>query len=182
MLIACLLRNKRFRSLRPLLVRNARYWFGPRKTRHVIFLSRLVRVKSRFANTCTATGFVSGDGVRNLVLPCYLIKTAFHSTETQLQRPSNYFLLQINECRKQRRVIVRTALYSGDTGFESTLYYQLWLYSSPPLSRAHSALLPSTLFLFKFYSHLMGAYSMFLYVSLSLCTGVYLHTLTSTNV
>jgi len=182
MLIFCLLRNKRFGSFRPLLVQNARYWFGPRKTCHEIFLPLLVRVKSRFANTCTATGFVSGDGIRNLVLPSYLIKTAFRSMETQFQRPGNYSLLQINECRKQCRVIVRTTLHSGVTGFESTLYYQMWLYSSPLLSQAHSALLPSTLFLFTFYSHLTGVHSMFLYVSISLCSSVYLHTSTSTNV
>jgi len=132
--------------------------------------------KSRFANTYTVTGFVSGDGIRNHVLPRYLIKTAFHSRKAQFQRPGNYSLLQINECCKQCRVIVRTVLHSGDTGFESMLYY-LWLYSSPPLSREHSALLPSSLFLFKFYSHLMGVHFMFLYVNISLCASVYLHTL-----
>lgn len=125
--------------------------------------------KSRFTNTCTTTGFVSGDGVRNLVLPCRFRQTAFHSTQTQSQRPGNYSLLQIKEFRKQRTVIVRTALHSGDVGFESMLHYQLWLYSFPPLSRAHSALLPSLLFLFKFYSHFMGVHSMFLCVSISLC-------------
>jgi len=100
------------------------------------------------------------------------IQTAFHSTETQLQRPGNYSLLLINECLKQCTVIVRTVLHSGYKIFESMLYYQLWLCSSLPLSRKHSALLPSTLFLFKFYSHLTGVHPMFLYVSISLCARV----------
>lgn len=60
--------------------------------------------------------------------------TAFRTTATQMQRPGNYSLLQINECRKQCTVIVRTALHPGDIGFESTLYYQLWFSSFPPLS------------------------------------------------
>ena len=105
MLIACLLRNKRFGSLRAAFsidlvpVKHATSYFSP-------FLFELN--KSRFTNTCTTTGFVSGDAIRNLVLRCYLIKTAFHSTETQFQRPGNYSLLQINQRRKQCTIIVRT--------------------------------------------------------------------------
>jgi hypothetical protein len=79
------------------------------------------------------------------------------------------------------RVIVRTALHSGDTGFESMLYYQLWLCRFPRLSQAHSALLPSPLFPFTFYSHLMGVHSMFLYVTIFLRARLCVYTYIALN-